>query len=123
MGSSMMEGDQGVDLRNYVTVDDIEARYATIDELLTAADNAADDEINLRLRTAACYREVLEVRDQEIVGELIGRLEADPLDHITIVLEMTTQQAVEKELETGRLFFSSRPEPAGEADGTDRPGG
>jgi hypothetical protein len=113
------EGDHGVDLRNYITVDDIEARYATIDELLAAAEAAAGDDIGPRLMMAARYREALEVRDQEIVGELIGRLEADPLDHVTIVLEMTTQQAVEEELKIGRLFSSCRLEGNGESEGTD----
>ena len=97
-----------MDLRNHVTVDGIEARYATIEELCTAARNAADIEVGLRLQAAASLRELLELRDQEIVGELIGRLEVDPLDHVTIVLEMTTQQAVEEELRIGRLHSSAR---------------
>jgi hypothetical protein len=112
-----------VDLRNHITVDDIEARYATIEELRTAADSAGDPDIALRLRTAAAYREVLELRDQEIVGELIGRLEADPLDHVTIVLEMTTQQAVEEELRIGRLFSSGQEDASTEAAGTDEEDG
>ncbi len=115
----MMEGDHGVDLRNHVTINDIEARYATIDELRTAAENVTGDNIGLRLRMAARYREILEIRDQEIVGELIGRLDAEPLDHVTIVLEMTTQRAVEEELRTGRLFFSGQLDAAEESGGTD----
>ncbi len=112
-----------MDLRNHMTVDGIEARYATIEELRTAAGNAADTDIGLRLQTAASLRELLELRDQEIVGELIGRLEADPLDHVTIVLEMTTQKSVEEELTTGRLHSSARsgdPEdiPASGSDGS-----
>ena len=97
-----------MDLRNHIAVDGIEARYATINELCTAANNAADTDVGLRLQTAASLRELLELRDQEIVGELIGRLEVDPLDHVTIVLEMTTQQAVEEELRLGRLHSSAR---------------
>ena len=97
-----------MDLRNHVTVDGIEARYATIEELCTAAKNAEDTDTGLRLQTAASLRELLELRDQEIVGELISRLEVDPLDHVTIVLEMTTQQAVEEELRIGRLHSSAR---------------
>ena len=115
----MMEGEFSVDLRNHMTVDGIEARYATIDELRMAAGNAADTDVCLRLQSAAMLREVLELRDQEIVGELIGRLEADPLDHVTIVLEMTTQQAVEEELRTGRLFHSARAGDPEDAVGTD----
>ena len=112
-----------MDLRNHITVDGIEARYATIEELQTAADSGDDPEVGLRLRTAAAYREVLEVRDQEIVGELIGRMEADPLDHVTIVLEMTTQQAVEEELRNGTLYSAARTESSGGTAGAENEDG
>jgi hypothetical protein len=110
-----------VDLRNHITIGDIEARYATIEELLMAARDAGEGEVAHRLRIAAHYRELLEVRDQDIVGDLIGRLDAEPLDHVTIVLEMTTQQAVEEELRSGGLFFAGQPEAddaSGDAGGT-----
>lgn len=96
-----------MDLRDYMTDQDIEARYTSVGELRKVAAKVEDSDIQHRLLIAAALRELLEARDREIVDGLLGRLEADPLDEVTIVLEMTTQAAVEEELRTGNLFFQS----------------
>ena len=96
----------GMDLREFPVSDGIEARYASVEELRDMAENADDQDIKARLHTSAALREMLEARDSSIVDELIGRLDTDVLDDVTIVLEMTTQQAVEEELRTGRLCKS-----------------
>lgn len=96
-----------MDLRDYMTDQGIEARYTPVGELREAAAKVEDSDIQHRLLIAVALRELLEARDREIVDGILGRLEADPLDDVTIVLELTTQAAVEEELRTGNLFFQS----------------
>lgn len=96
-----------MDLREYLIGEEIEARYAPVEELRRAAGEADEPVIRDRLLMAAALREILEARDRDIVDGLIGRLEAEVLDDVTIVLEMTTQEAVERELHTGDLSHLS----------------
>ena len=97
-----------MDLRDYSVGSDIEARYASVEELRVAVGPIDDNDIRKRLSIAATLRELLEARDGAIVDGLIGLLETDILDDVTIVLEMSTQQAVEEELRAGTLFQSER---------------
>ena len=96
-----------MDLREYLIGEEIEARYASVEELRRAAGEVDEPVIRDRLLVAAALREILEARDRDIVDGLIGRLEAEVLDDVTIVLEMTTQEAVERELHTGDLSHLS----------------
>ncbi len=92
-----------MDLLDYMTDGGIEARFASVEELRAAAEGIDSPEIRTRLRTVATLREYLEERDREIIDGLLGRLGVVPLDDVTIVLEMTTQQVVEEELREGKL--------------------
>jgi hypothetical protein len=94
--------DQNVDLLDFKT-GDVEARFASVEELRAAAEGVDSPEVRTRLRTVAAFREYLEERDREIIEGLLGRLGAEPLDDVTIVLEMTAQQVVEEELREGKL--------------------
>jgi len=96
-----------MDLREYLIGEGNEARYASVEELRGTAGEADEPVLRDRLLMAAALRELLEARDRDIVDGLIGRLEADFLDDVTIVLEMTTQEAVERELHTGDLSHLS----------------
>jgi hypothetical protein len=100
---SFEEEDCCMDLREYPVGEGIEARYASVEELRQTAESTDDEDLKNRLLVSAATREMLEARDSRIVDELIGRFDADFLDDVTIVLEMTTQQAVEEELRTGNL--------------------
>ncbi len=97
-----------MDLREYYVGSDIEARYASVEELRVAVGQTEETDIRKRLSIAATLRELLETRDGDIVDGLIGRLDADLLDDVTIVLEMSTQQTVEEELKLGLLYQSGR---------------
>ena len=97
-----------MDLREYSVGNDIEARYASVEELRMAVGQTEETDIRKRLSIAATLRELLEARDGVIVDGLISRLDADLLDDVTIVLEMSTQQTVEEELRLGTLFESGR---------------
>lgn len=104
-GVTEREGED-MDLREYPVGDGIEARYASVEELRDAADKSEEPDLKNRLLVTAALRDLLEARDRNIVDELIGRFDAGFLDDVTIVLEMTTQQAVEEELRTGDLSLS-----------------
>ena len=97
-----------MDLLEYATPDGTQVRFATVEELRDAAAQAETDEIRDRLLAVATLREYLEARDGEIIEGLIGRLGVESLDDVTLVLEMTTQQAVEEELQKGLFFPSDR---------------
>ena len=97
-----------MDLREYSVGSGIEARYASVEELRVAVGQTEEADIRKRLSIAATLRELLEARDGDIVDGLIGRLDADLLDDVTIVLEMSTQQTVEEELRLGTLYQSGR---------------
>jgi len=97
-----------MDLREYSVGNDIEARFASAEDLRVAASNSEEADIRRRLAIVAALRELLEARDGEIVEGLIGRLDADLLDDVTIVLEMSTQQAVEEELSLSILYQSGK---------------
>jgi hypothetical protein len=96
-----------MDLRDFMTDQGIEARYTSVGEMRKAAAVVEDPDIQRRLLIAAALRELLEKRDREIVDGLLGRLEADSLDDVTIILELSTQEAVEEELRTGNLSHQS----------------
>ncbi len=95
-----------MDLREYSVGSDTEARYASVEELRVAVGQTEKTDIRKRLSIAATLRELLEARDRDIVDGLIGRLDADLLDDVTIVLEMSTQQTVEEDLKLGTLYQS-----------------
>lgn len=97
-----------MDLREYPLGDGIEARFASVEEIRNATGLSEEPDLRGRLLTTAALRELLEARDRDIVDGLIGRLDTGFLDDVTIVLEMTTQQAVEEELRTGELFKSGK---------------
>ena len=97
-----------MDLREYSVGSDVEARFASVKELRTAVGQTEDTDIRKRLSIAATLRELLEARDGDIVDGLIGRLDADIMDDVTIVLEMSTQQTVEEELKLGTLYLSGK---------------
>lgn len=95
-----------MDLREYSVGSDTEARYASVEELREGVGKTEKTDIRKRLSIAATLRELMEARDGDIVDGLIGRLDADFLDDVTIVLEMSTQQTVEEELKLGTLYQS-----------------
>jgi ABC-type uncharacterized transport system ATPase subunit len=97
-----------MDCREYPVGEGIEARYASVEELRNAVGITDESELRDRLLMAAALRQLLEARDRDIIDGLIGRLDVDFLDDVTIVLEMTTQQAVEEELKTGDLYQSGK---------------
>lgn len=92
-----------MDLREYMTDKGLEARYASAAELRLTAESVEDEVLRQRFVTAAALRDLLEARDRDIVDGLLGRFEADALDEVTIILEMTTQEAVVEELRAGKL--------------------
>jgi len=92
-----------MNLLDYQIGGGIEARYGTIQELEQAASTESDPDIQKRLLMAARLRELLETMEKKVVEGLVGRLGANDLDDLSIVLEQSTQEAVEAELATGTL--------------------
>ena len=93
-----------MDLCQYMTPEGIEARFAEVEDLREAGTKEADAETSERLLLAATLRELLEAYNGEVVEELLGRLDVEYLDDVTIVLEVCTQRSVEEELRTAALF-------------------